>query len=380
MRLLPVILLLGALVALLPACAATPPALGLPDGSRLIPLAALAKFQVTRSGGAIVTLTRGAQSIRLIIDTSYYDEPGGNEVKQPNYPTIIHGGELYVADNVLETLGITVSVAKGALQLAAQVKGAPQTAPWPLQVLPLDGSGTGCYPIVDFRNGCLLGGLWNGRWHPSDTIMRKMTGKETYRLYALNKALGTTAGGKPESRAVEGDYGDYIRTAVTKEALGIACNWNAMPRPVRMQNTQQALYQQEVRRIVEAHGIKAGTVVIHQLLRVDMDGDRQEEVVINASSSGEVDETVSFRLMAVRKIIDGKVRTLVPFAGFRTELYDDGGVSIPGRLEIAGVLDVDGDGRQELLIRTQTGCSETTFVYKYHTGTFWRVLTGGWSD
>ena len=66
--------------------------------------------------------------------------------------------------------------------------------------------------------------------------------------------------------------------------IGLAAPWNALPRPVRVTDMGQAVYPTPVRSFITGHGLKNPEVEITQILRVDLDGDGENEMLISATN------------------------------------------------------------------------------------------------
>jgi hypothetical protein len=168
--------------------------------------------------------------------------------------------------------------------------------------------------------------------------------------------------------------------------IGIASEWHALPRMPRVEKSTQQVYRDEVRRILDAHDMKTAPVKLQQVIRVDLDGDGKDEVLLAAASRRmgddefDINQHQDFSFIAVRKLIDGKVQTCIPIAIFTPE-HLKVSTCMQQVFSIAGVLDVDNDGRQEILVREQYfGAAMTLHVFKYYAGRYWPVLEGGYSD
>jgi len=66
--------------------------------------------------------------------------------------------------------------------------------------------------------------------------------------------------------------------------IGLAAPWNALPRKPIIADTTQSAYVDDVRDFLKSHGIASPKVRITRILRVDLEGDGEDEVLINATN------------------------------------------------------------------------------------------------
>lgn len=216
------------------------------------------------------------------------------------------------------------------------------------------------HPLVDARFGYLLGGSRNGKWVSDKETAKAIMGREAYRVYGASTLLGNSTGSK--TRTDEAPCNDTHWVTLKKNyngVLALGANWNAAPRKVRAQNTTGSFYKREVARILRAHGIKKPTVKIAQLWRVDLEGDGRDEVLLSATNYGGERagpkhisanaKAGEYSLVLLRKIVGGSTRTIV----LAEEYYPAAKTfSAPNEHRLAGVLDANGDGKMEILLRS----------------------------
>jgi hypothetical protein len=137
-------------------------------------------------------------------------------------------------------------------------------------------------------------------------------------------------------------------------ALSSNISWDPVPREPEVLDLNNKTYQKIVRDIAIEKGISKPDVKIHQILRVDLDGDGQDEVIIAAGSDAPEDTNAyvkgNYALLMVRKIIGGKVQNILLDGWFNKTQQGEQVFLHKGRtFEVTAVLDLDGDGQLEIV-------------------------------
>jgi hypothetical protein len=213
--------------------------------------------------------------------------------------------------------------------------------------------------VVDARSEELFGSF-NGRtWSDALKTMPLVKEGETFRLYSLTGPVGTGTIGKP----VPPEYPceDMVGVTVTPlpegegDIIGINGAWNAQPRLPKIQSTGQQEYREVVSAHVRRAGISKPKIVILQLLRVDLDGDGTEEVLISASSNKEPFMFMSrgdFSVVLLRRVTRGRAQTIPLVSEVELKTYEppnEQGRSPHMTETVAAILDVNGDGVMEVV-------------------------------
>ncbi len=212
------------------------------------------------------------------------------------------------------------------------------------------------FPIVEAEHGFLVGAAGGGKWVASAKAKNAIKGGEQYRVYSLTERLGMVQGGKPQS-AEEPCPDEQIVTLAPKPkhgAIAMAAPWNAMPRAPKMQDTKQPVYQKAVTDYLTGKGIRDPKIHITQIVRIDLDGDGEEEVLISATNYFAKDGRVppsttanSYSCVLLRRVAGGKVETML----IEGEFYPKGvHFNAPNAYTISAVLDLDGDGKMEVMV------------------------------
>ncbi len=364
------------------------PALELPDGYQCIPASALADLQVKMEDTGVIKLTRGTKSIFLIRDMAFNCVDGNSALAMVDDYTFEFDGVVYIPLGILKELGITIKVQQSKVTLTAKDGKQLMTVTQPLHVLSFVPKTPGCHPLVMFNSptnsssGWLLGGLSKGRWHTQEPMTKSLTGKEVFKVYTLSKHVDTVTGGKA-SLPEQGEGVEFELNKAVPTSLALACDWDALPRIPRSEKPT-ILYEKEIEKILLAHGVKPNGIAIVQQLRVDLDGDGKDEVLLNARSKENYEDQPkpgNFRIVLVRKLIGTTVQTFVLTASLCPQQVPFATGLTVQSFTITGVLDIDGDGQQEVEIYEQPGgCAGYTHVFKFAQKRYWRVLVGGFTD
>lgn len=226
------------------------------------------------------------------------------------------------------------------------------------------------YPILagDF----LLGGSQAGTWIDAATTAARLRGGERYRLYRLyrfRRALGSAIGSKPKT--IEGvahcDTPQRITLSPAPDipdVIAVAGRWNALPRVPQVLSPKSQVYRQAVADLLRAHGITQPAVSITRIIRIDLEGDGVDEVLINASHHAQGFariEAGDYSLVVLRKAIKGKVVTLPLAATYFTQAEPTPQNAVENDLQ--AVLDLNGDGWLEPIVATGYFEGSMTRVY-----------------
>ena len=184
------------------------------------------------------------------------------------------------------------------------------------------------HPIIEIETGYFFGGSKNGKWIKADQAAKSTGKKTTYQVYSLTKQSGQTTAGKPKS--VEEVCPDTLTVSLSSKpkdgVIGLAATWNALPRKPLIADATQSVYVQAVRDFLKSRGIADPKVRITRILRVDLDGDGEEEVLTSATNYFNEDKSDhsaapfseapidsprpgSYSIVILRRVVAGKVQT-----------------------------------------------------------------------
>jgi hypothetical protein len=225
------------------------------------------------------------------------------------------------------------------------------------------------HPIVEAYTGYFFGGSADGKWIKPEKAAKSMKGNTPLRVFGLTGEVGKATGGKPKS--VEEVCADTLTVKLSSKpengVIALNAPWNALPRKPRIADPTEQVYVEAVREFLEAQHVSDPKVKITQILRVDLDGDGEDEVLISATNYFNKDNDVpmetpahgSYSIALLRRVVAGKVVT-----EFITgQLYPKDESSTPNVYEIPAVLDLNGDGKLEVIVHSHYYEGAETTIY-----------------
>jgi hypothetical protein len=234
------------------------------------------------------------------------------------------------------------------------------------------------HPIVEVQSGYLFGAASDGKWLKAEESARSVKADTTYQIYSLTAKLGEATGSAPKS--VDEPCPDTMEVTLSEKpedgVFALAAPWNALPRKPRMADTTQQVYVDAVRDFLKTKGIEQPKVKIDNILRVDLDGDGEEEVLISATNYFRKDESVpmrspaaSYSVVLLRRVVAGKVETQLIVEEFYPKAYpeaaqEEGRFDAPSAYKVIATLDVDGDGKMEVVVGSMSYEGEAITIYR----------------
>jgi hypothetical protein len=219
--------------------------------------------------------------------------------------------------------------------------------------------------IIDLSSGAdgaLLVGGWDGKsWVADKTFYRSVKGGEKYRFYSLVRPLGTATGSKPRLSEASGSaYQVQVAKAPNgrTDIIGLTGAWNAMPRLPRLLTAKTAEYEAMVKEVLKEKKLAGAAVHITRVVKVDLEGGA-DEVLISATCprlANDAGEALlkpmngDYSFVMLRRASGGKVATYVLDGCFLPNPAYDDTVNV---YTVGGVLDLNGDGVMEVIVRSQ---------------------------
>jgi len=227
------------------------------------------------------------------------------------------------------------------------------------------------------QSGYLFGATAEGKWIKAEEAAKGLQGEMTYHLYGLTQSLGEAKGSQPKPSEEE-VCSDVLTVSLSpnpdKGAIALAAPWNALPRKVQVLDAAQQVYVDAARDFLKTKGIEKPKVKIENILRVDLDGDGEEEVLISATNYFQKEEGApmrspagSYSMVLLRRVVAGKVETQLVQGEFYPKAYKDdeeSSFNAPNTYKVIAVLDLDGDGKLEIVVASQYYEGGTTTIYR----------------
>ncbi|MGZ5552786.1 MAG: hypothetical protein ACXWHF_04020 [Chthoniobacterales bacterium] len=228
------------------------------------------------------------------------------------------------------------------------------------------------HPIVELNNGYLLGTFSDGKWLNGEKTAPLFDTEATFRIFGFTEQMGEAVCAKPISAGEPCPETQLVELSVQRQpgsVIAIACSWNPMPRVPRLADTTQPVYIAAVRDFLAAHGLPKAEVKITRIVRVDLDGDGEDEVLISATNYHQRSDRIpsstpngSYSIVLLRRVVHGKVETQM-IAG---EIYPaKKEFNAPNEYKILSVLDCDGDGKLEVILESSYYEGGATTIYGF---------------
>ena len=213
------------------------------------------------------------------------------------------------------------------------------------------------YPIIDAEYTLLVGAWEKPNWLNAETALSRGVNNNRFRLYNLDGLQATATGG--QGMFMEPPFEYMVDVPLTpppaqEDLVGIDCPWEPMPRPVQQAALTQQAYIDATASLLAELGLPGTQVRLTQVLRVDLDGDGTDEVLVSASNYPRYLAPVAnggeYSLAYMRRLEQGRVNTyLLLYEAY--PLYEEG--TPPSAHTFRAVLDLNGDGVMEIVTQSQ---------------------------
>ncbi len=198
----------------------------------------------------------------------------------------------------------------------------------------------------------LLGGTENGEWLSAEMVAPSLLDGEIYNTYDMNGPVGSTKGKAPQQNFLCETY--YVETdsyPMGGQEIGVTGNWDVIPRLAQEIPADQEAYVEIVKNWLIGQNIPEPVVAINHVLRVDIEGDGTEEVLISASHfvepTGHSVVPGDYSLVLMRKVVGNSVETIPLLADY---YYEQVEIQFPLTYTSIFLADLNGDNHLEVLV------------------------------
>jgi hypothetical protein len=213
-------------------------------------------------------------------------------------------------------------------------------------------------PLVVSRFGAL--GWWDGaNWVQVDELTSlPVAGGEDYQV-VLSGSDEIVTGGSEEilcepvfNPGVELSDPDALGSWPNPEGVAISAPWELTPHFVQ-EEPDDGTYSDLARPLLSARGLEVENPVIKQVIRFDLDGNGENEVLAVAEDIADSDSLFAqqgdYSLVFMRVVVEGEVQTAILGESVVAEVQEGTTPFILSH-SIAAVADLSGDGKMEMVI------------------------------
>jgi hypothetical protein len=225
------------------------------------------------------------------------------------------------------------------------------------------------YPIIG-GDGIVIGGVMDGRWVDATTTEALLVEHEEYRVFLDGLTyLGTATAFQNLSASDEPCTGSLKlgwEPSVQPKALAISGTWDPLPRRPASLSPDLPVYQDALAELLRENGIREPGGQLSAVMRIDIDGDGADEVLMSASrlENGLESNSVAegdYALVVVRMLVGEEVVTIPLVADYYPSSKSD---VLPVIYEIAAVMDLNADGDMEIVLDAFGAQGTQTYVFE----------------
>jgi hypothetical protein len=213
-------------------------------------------------------------------------------------------------------------------------------------------------PLVVSKFGAL--GWWDGaNWIQVDELTSlPVAGAEDYQVVVFGSDEVVTGGSEEIlcepvfNPGVELSDPDALGSWPDPVGVAISAPWQLTPHFVQ-EETDNGTYSDAARPLLAARGLDVESPVIKQVVRFDMDGNGENEVLVVAEDIAESGSLFAqegdYSLVFTRVVVEGEVQTAILGESIVDEVQEGTTPFILSH-SIAAVADLSGDGKMEMII------------------------------
>ena len=237
--------------------------------------------------------------------------------------------------------------------------------------------------FLELPEGFIIGGRSKSGWLNSEAAGKALKTGAQYRLFSLNGEAGKITAGKamPNPDVCPDVWMHELTPETDKPFIGVSTQWDPAPRKAKQTDTTQPVYIKAAADFLATQGIAKPVVKITQILRIDLEGDGEDEVLLSAThypnKEGGMVTSASvgnYSFVLLRRVVGGKVQTSLVEGEFYPTAKE---FNAPNRYEVSGLLDLDGDGKLEIIVHSAYYEGAATSVWQLGKNGLKRVLEIG---
>lgn len=253
--------------------------------------------------------------------------------------------------------------------------------------------------IVDTRSGYLLGAWASNWWIKPDKAAKWARGQENYAVFEGPHLMGTYRGSAGRSLGSECPNTQVVQIALPPRRRGVlspalpkaigvsglspAQVGSLMPRPVKAEPIA-ASHKAIVAQWLRSHGVARPQVFISKVWSADLDGDGRREILISAirhrGEKGLLQIARNgvfagdYSLLLVRRNTQRGAQTIAVDSQIHAKDYFS---AVPSFRELTAVLDLNGDGKMEIVAWGSYYQGSWATVYEWRGGKLQVALQEG---
>jgi len=240
------------------------------------------------------------------------------------------------------------------------------------------------FPIIDVREGYLIGAVESGNWLESTESVASVKPQTKLSVYSVTGEVGKVRVLKLDTEREPCPDRPVVKLdpqRMAHGAIAFSASWNPLPRKPQSLDVKQREYVDLVRQFLREHGLRDPVARITQIVRIDLDGDDQDEVLISATHYQRDDTKIpdsssanTYSFVMLERMVAGKPKAELVAGEFYPEAKSD---NPPNKYEIAALLDFNGDGKIDMVVRSAYYEGDEVSVYEFQPSGFRKVLSVG---